>query len=295
MPRVYEVARECGVPSKEVLKVLAEHGVDAASHSSTIDEQTADAVRAEFDVLERRLPAGEPEPTGGAAPAKPVAQRPERKGLGRRLLSHLTELPVLVLFAFVIAVVIKTFLVQAFFIPSGSMIPTLRRGDRVLVEKLSYLADGPDRGDVVVFERSFFGEPPDVPWYEDTKNFFRELLGLPTGNEEDYIKRVVAVGGDTIRYVGSPRRLYINGEIVDQPFVNHGKDSGSPTLTDRDCRRLDMEVEGDGCLVPAGQIFVMGDNRGDSEDSRILGPVDEDRVVGRAFVLIWPPGRFGGL
>lgn len=214
---------------------------------------------------------------------------------GKGLVSHLTELPMLVLAAFVIAVLIKTFLVQAFFIPSESMLPTLHPGDRVLVEKLSYRLHGPQRGDVVVFEKTVFGEAPDVPWYQDAKNFVRELLGLPTGDEEDYIKRVVAVGGDTIRYSGAPRRLIINGNVVPQPFVRGGKDRFSSTLTSNDCERLKMQASGGGCLVPAGRIFVMGDNRGDSEDSRILGPIDQDRVVGRAFVLIWPPGNAGGL
>jgi signal peptidase I len=213
----------------------------------------------------------------------------------RALIGHLTELPVLILAAFVIAVLIKTFLVQAFFIPSESMLPALHPGDRVLVEKLSYRFHEPSRGDVVVFEKTVFGKAPDVPWYRDISNFLRELLGLPTGSEEDYIKRIVAVGGDTIRYVESPRKLFINGEEVPQPFVRGGRDRFSSTITSQDCQRLDMRPSEGGCLVPAGRVFVMGDNRGDSEDSRILGPVEEDRIVGRAFTIIWPPGDFGAL
>lgn len=201
----------------------------------------------------------------------------------------------LVVLAFVIAVVIKTFLIQAFFIPSGSMLPTLRVGDRVLVEKLSYRVTDPARGDVVVFAKEVFGDAPDVPWYLDVRNFLRELLGLPTGNEEDYIKRVVAVGGDSIRYVGAPRRLVVNGQDVDQSYVRSGRDRFSSTIMRRDCKRLDMTVSEEGCLVPAGRVFVMGDNRGDSEDSRILGPVREDKIVGRAFVIIWPPGDISAL
>ncbi|MEA2432550.1 MAG: signal peptidase [Actinomycetota bacterium] len=202
----------------------------------------------------------------------------------------------LVLLAFLIAIVIKTFVVQAFFIPSGSMIPTLRIGDRVLVEKLSYRLHDVERGDVVVFEKEVFGaKPPDVPWYDDTRNFFRELLGLPTGEQEDYIKRVVAIGGDTIRYAGTPRHLIVNGEDVDISYVKGGRDKFSSTITEADCKRLTMEEAEGGCRVPAGRIFVMGDNRSSSEDSRILGPVDEDKVVGRAFAVIWPPGHFRGL
>ena len=209
--------------------------------------------------------------------------------------AHLTELPVLVLAAFAIAVIIKTFLVQAFFIPSESMLPTLHPGDRVLVEKLSYRLHDPQRGDVVVFEKTVFGQAADVPWYQDAKNFLRELLGLPVGDEEDYIKRIVGVGGDTIRYSGSPRHLIVNGDAVPQPFIRGGRDRYSSSLTSKDCERLKMQSSGGGCLVPAGRVFVMGDNRGDSEDSRILGPIDEDRIVGHAFVIIWPPGDAGGL
>ncbi|HEY7876014.1 MAG TPA: signal peptidase I [Actinomycetota bacterium] len=241
---------------------------------------------------------GDASRTQETAPTAPVPDEaePRRKRKKRRgLVGYLTELPILILLAFVIAIVIKTFLLQAFYIPSGSMLPALHVGDRVLVEKLSYRFHGPERGDVVVFENSVFGatEPPDLAWYDDAKNFARELLGLPTGTEEDYIKRVVAVGGDTIRYVGNPRHLVVNGEMVDEPYVNHGKDPTSQTLTSGDCERLDMDAERDTCVVPAGQIFVMGDNRANSQDSRFLGPVDEDKVVGRAFVIIWPAGDFG--
>ena len=310
MPRVYEIARELGVSSKEVIEVLARHGQSVPSHASSIDEFAADALRDHYGKLDGRPPKmswAEPQPAATGSPAVTadgstevaqtdvLARRAERKAKRSRFVSHLTELPILVFFAFAIAVLIKTFLVQAFYIPSGSMIPTLRKGDRVLVEKVTYFLDEPSRGDVVVFERDVFGEPADLPWFDDTKNFFRELLGLPTGQEEDYIKRVVAVGGDTIRYAGTPRTLYVNGDAVPQPFIHHGKDPSSPTLTSRDCRRLHMAVAGDACRVPAGRIFVMGDNRGDSEDSRIIGPVEEDRVVGKAFVLIWPPDHLGTL
>ena len=233
------------------------------------------------------------EPAGSA----PDGEAPVSTKKKRSLAGKIGEIPLLVFLAFLIAVIIKTFLVQAFYIPSGSMIPTLRGGDRVLVEKVGYLFGAPGRGDVVVFEKAVFGEKktPDLPWYSDVRVFLKEMLGLPTGLEEDYIKRVVAVGGDTIAYRGSPRRLFVNGERVDQSFVRGGKDPGSPTITADDCRRLDMQRAGDACRVPAGKIFVMGDNRSNSEDSRVLGPIDEEKVVGRAFVVIWPPGDFGGL
>ena len=223
----------------------------------------------------------------------PPVEGKKKASLGKKI----GEIPLLVFLAFFIAVIIKTFLVQAFYIPSGSMIPTLQVGDRVLVEKISYLWGRPSRGDVVVFEKSVFGakNTPDLPWYDDARVFLKEMLGLPTGINEDYIKRVVAVGGDTISYRGSPRKMFINGEKVDQSYVRTGKDSSSPTLTGDDCKRLKMERAGKACRVPAGKLFVMGDNRNNSEDSRVLGPIDGDKVVGRAFVVIWPPADFGGL
>lgn len=239
----------------------------------------------------RRTAAVDRAETATVTPAVPEEEeKPAKKhGWGRRM----AELPILVLLALAIAVVIKTFLVQAFYIPSGSMFPTLHVGDRVLVEKLSYRFGGPGRGDVVVFEKDVFGQEPDVPWHQDLRNFMRDLLGLPTGQSQDYIKRIVAVEGDTIRYSGTPRKLLVNGEEQNQSYIRGGRDRSSPTVTTDDCRRLQMEKTKDGCLVPNDMVFVMGDNRSNSEDSRVLGPIGENKIVGQAFLIIWPPGDFG--
>ncbi|MBW3595472.1 MAG: signal peptidase I [Actinobacteria bacterium] len=230
-------------------------------------------------------------------PQEQIDDEPKKKPKSKKrsVARQVAELPLLVLVAFVIAIIIKTFLVQAFFIPSGSMIPTLKVGDRVLVEKISYRLRDPARGDIIVFAREILGPQPDVPWYQDARNFLRELVGLPIGDEEDFIKRVVAVSGDSVRYAGNPRTLYVNGEEVEQPFIHRGVDRSSPTLTKKDCQRLDMKRSDDGCLVPAGRVFVMGDNRGNSQDSRFLGPIEDDKIIGRGFVVIWPIGHFGSL
>jgi signal peptidase I len=183
--------------------------------------------------------------------------------------------------AFVIALLIKTFLLQAFYIPSASMEPTLDGpGDRVLVEKISYHFRSPGPGDVVVFEKDL--GPPIVggqnePVWTDITNAFKELFGFPTGGREDLIKRVMAVGGDKIEARGGS--VYVNGRKVDEPYLAPGvKTFSFGPIT-----------------VPQGKLFVMGDNRGNSDDSRSFGPVLVDKVVGRAFIVIWPPQHFSTL
>jgi signal peptidase I len=105
----------------------------------------------------------------------------------------------------------------------------------------------------------------------------------------------VAVGGDQVRYSGTPRRLVVNGDEIDEPYIRGRADRASPTLTERDCRRLEMEAADEGCLVPEDSVFVMGDNRGDSQDSRFFGPIREEDIIGKAFVIIWPIKDLGTL
>jgi signal peptidase I len=195
------------------------------------------------------------------------------------------ELPVLIVIAFAVALLVKTFALQAFYIPSASMEPTLVEGDRVLVEKITYWWGEPARGQVVVFEREISGpEFVDGPEEEDDGNVFsdivtafKELFGFPTGDEQDFIKRVVAVEGDEVE--GRSGEIYVNGERVDEPYLQPGDGTAEfPEIT-----------------IPQDMLFVMGDNRNNSDDSRNFGPIPEDSVVGHAFVLIWPPADFGGL
>jgi signal peptidase I len=197
----------------------------------------------------------------------------------RKKHSFFRELPVLIVVAFVVALLIKSFLLQAFYIPSASMEPTLVEGDRVLVEKLSYRFSNAGRGDVVVFEKELVlpEAAEDESLWNTIGDSFRGLFGFPTGTEQDFIKRVMAVGGDVIE--GRDGRVYVNDEVVEEPYLMDGQQTSDFGPTE----------------IPAGHIFVMGDNRNNSDDSRNFGPIDEDAVVGHAFLLIWPPRDFDTL
>lgn len=196
----------------------------------------------------------------------------------RKKHSFWRELPVLVVVAFVVALLLKTFVIQAFYIPSASMLPTLHEGDRVLVEKISYAIGAPGRGDVIVFERDVATEEvEESQWWEKIGDSFRGLFGFPTGSTQDFIKRVIAVGGDTVE--GRADGVYVNGELVDESYLE--PETGTAEFSP--------------VVVPEGQVFVMGDNRGNSDDSRNFGSISEDRIVGHAFLLIWPPAELDTL
>ncbi|MFF5334904.1 signal peptidase I [Streptomyces sp. NPDC013181] len=240
--------------------------------------------------------------TGRGAPedaARSLPTRAERRKLARRVKrrrrrSAVREIPLLIVVALAIALLMKTFLVQAFVIPSGSMEQTIRIGDRVLVDKLTpWFGSKPHRGDVVVF-RNPPDWPPPNPVSEDTspvgvkqvKQALTFVGLLPSDDEQDLIKRVVAVGGDTVRCCGPDGRLSVNGVAVDEPYVFPGD---SPSA-------VKFEVK-----VPPGRLFVMGDHRSNSADSRFHldrtahGTIAEDAVVGRAKWIVWPFGHWAGL
>lgn len=183
-------------------------------------------------------------------------------------LRNLVEWVVVVGGAVLVAVVIRTFVVQTFWIPSPSMATTLVTDDRVVVNKLSYRLHDVNRGDVIVFRR-----PPSQP---------------ETGIK-DLIKRVVGLGGERVSILDGTVR--IDGEVLDEPYTN-----GLETL-DNGCSRGELErlYTPEGLLIPEDHVFVLGDNRVNSGDGRCFGPISEDLIVGRAFFKIWPPGNMGGL
>ena len=156
----------------------------------------------------------------------------------------------LVSFALVFGFV-RPFVMEAFWIPSGSMIPTLQINDRVLVNKFIYRFTEPERGDIVVFESV-------------------------ESSDEDLIKRVVGLPGDEIAVRGG--KLFVNGEPQKEPYTN---------------QKLPDTTSFAQTTVPEGHVFVMGDNRGNSQDSRVFGPLPRENIEGEAFLRFWPPGRIG--
>ncbi|MEV6550740.1 signal peptidase I [Streptomyces sp. NPDC051597] len=207
----------------------------------------------------------------------------------RKQRSFWKELPLLIGIALILALLIKTFLVQAFSIPSDSMQDTLQRGDRVLVDKLTpWFGSTPERGEVVVFH-----DPGG--WLEDQKpaepnaaQKFLSFIGLmPSAEEKDLIKRVIATGGDTVECKkGGP--VKVNGKALNEPYIYPG---------DSACDDMPFGP----IKIPKGRIWVMGDHRQNSLDSRYHqelpggGTVSDDKVVGRAFTIAWPLNRIDWL
>ncbi len=201
----------------------------------------------------------------------------------KRQLPVWQESILLVLTAMVMAIVVKTFFLQAFYIPSESMEPTMLVDDKILVQKVSYWGGDVKRGDVVVFDDpgSWLGSE-DSPHASNALQGALEKVGLfPTGGH--LIKRVIGVGGDTVACC-SDGKLTVNGTKLDEPYV----------LDETATKDETFEVK-----VRDGYLWVMGDNRGNSSDSRAHqgdpggGQVSEKSVVGKAWLRVWPLGRAG--
>jgi signal peptidase I len=249
-------------------------GGDGTGEARSLEEPELSTAPAAGDGDHAR-PAGTPPQPERVTPGrakKPAKEKPNGP------LAVLRETATLVVLAVLLAVVFKTFLVQAFFIPSGSMETTLDISDRVLVEKVSYRFGDVSRGDIVVFVHNEPGLPSSGP-ANPVSRFVTSLgqaIGLTPPSERDFIKRVVGVPGDKLNCSGG--KLYRNGDVVSEPYLAEG--------TTTECTRI---------TVPPGKLYVMGDNRNNSQDSRVFGPIDQKVVVGRAFVRIWPFGRAGWL
>jgi signal peptidase I len=237
-------------------------------------------------------------PTSDATSAGDTAVLPgKHRGSESGPGSFWKELPVLVIIALVLALLIKSFVVQAFYIPSASMEDTLQGGpefpggptnghpyDRVLVNKLVYHFRSPRRGEVVVFKR-----PPGWPnesgvtvpsnpiarWVHDIGS----AVGISSSGGSDFIKRVIGVAGDRVACCTARHQITVNGHPLTEPYI----DLTAAVPSDRAAAFRPFHV-----TVPPGELFVMGDHRDDSDDSRVNGPVPVKDVIGRAFVVIWP-------
>jgi signal peptidase I len=236
--------------------------------------------------------AGPANPGSAAGPAKPGPRSRSRKGR-----SFWRELPVLIVVALAIALVIKTFVVQAFYIPTGSMQDTLDIGDKVLVNKLVYHFRSIQPGDIIVFngDGSWVAEPTSAPpssdpvvrLYDATLNpLFHSIAGLfgTAPGQEDFIKRVIGVPGDHVACCNASGDVTVNGVALhEQSYLYPGN---PPSL-----QRFSI-------TVPPGRLWVMGDHRSISWDSRGHmqdpgdGTIPENMVIGRAFMIVWPPSRW---
>jgi signal peptidase I len=220
-------------------------------------------------------PSGSVEPADATRTPAPTIEPSPAPASSKGALSFLRELPVLILLAFALAIVLKTFVVQAFYIPSESMQPTLEPGDRVLVQKL---LDDTSRGDVIVFSDPKGGPGPDRGVVGGFLHWLSEALGFAHPEDEDFIKRVVGLPGEVVEIRN--HAVFVDGARIAEPYLTR---EARASMTDFGPVK-----------VPQDALFVMGDNRGNSNDSRAgLGFVPVDKVIGRAFVIIWPFSRAG--
>jgi signal peptidase I len=200
-------------------------------------------------------PPGDPAPDGAGASDAPRTSR------------WLREAIIVVVVAVLVAVLLRTFVVQTFFIPSGSMEPTLQVGDRILVNKLSYHLHGVGRGDIVVFSR-----PP------------AENCGGPEVN--DLVKRVIGLPGETLSLSGG--HVYVDGRALDESWLPASAQGVTRPGPGGTLYSLQHAYK-----VPADDYFVMGDNRTDSCDSRYWGPIAKSLIVGKVEMRVWPLSSIG--
>ena len=225
------------------------------------------------------------EPHDPLPDAEPGMRRRHARGQAPRAQTSPTlrwfrEMAIIIVSALVLSALVRAFLVQAFYVPSASMEDTLKVGDRILASKITTSMAGVSRGEIVVFKDpgNWLDDPP--PAADGLAGSLRGALTfvglLPSDTGQDLVKRVIGVAGDRVACCDPTGRIVLNGVPLDEDYII------GPT----DQVRFDI-------IVPSGSVFVMGDNRGNSRDSRFHledsnGGVPEDNVVGRVFLVIWP-------
>ena len=203
--------------------------------------------------------------------------------------SLLREFPILLIVALAVSIVIKTFLVQFFYIPSGSMENTLQINDRVAVNKVPFIGKSIKRGDVVVFRDPDNWLPE--PYVGDQNKFIAKIKDafvavgvLPNPTKQYLVKRVIGVAGDKVEWCSEDKKLMINGVEIDEPYIFAGNTASDTNFN---------------VTVPAGKIWVMGDHRGASADSRFHqddinnGMVPNSKITGKVVGIIWPIKHLG--
>jgi signal peptidase I len=214
-----------------------------------------------------------------ATKPSPVARRSGSSGKDKDGKGSLVELVIIVVVALGLALGIQQFLVKPFRIPSESMEPTLDVGQRVLVDRVSPRFSDPDRGDILVFKPPK-GADDDAIEECGAPHPLNQPCAKPTKERSDtnFIKRVVGMPGDHLAV--KEGRVYINGKRQNEPFIR----------PDAACETCNEPRE---ITIPPGHFFMMGDNRGNSTDSRVWGPIPKKWVIGGAFFTYWPPKRIG--
>jgi signal peptidase I len=203
--------------------------------------------------------------------------------------SLLREFPILIVVALAVSIVIKTFLVQFFFIPSGSMENTLQINDRVAVNKVPFIGKSIKRGDVVVFRDPDNWLPE--PYVGDQNKFIAKIKDafvavgvLPNPTKQYLVKRVIGVAGDKVECCSKDKKLMINGVEIEEPYIFAGNTASDTNFN---------------VTVPAGKIWVMGDHRGASADSRFHqddinnGMVPNSKITGKVVGIVWPIKNLG--